>query len=464
MLCTKACLSKHFRWLRLQSRLAHTSGMPRIPRSSSFPPDISGGSVKAARTSPSLPRRRLLGGLALSAVVVPHAEAASSLLEPLSVEPWTRNPGAPILEHPYGLPSPREAGVVRRAARAWPVPGAASSLTPLADLHGAITPNGLVYERHHAGVPDIDPERHRLLIHGLVREPKLFTMDDLLRLPSESRVHFLECSGNTASEWKGPSGLPVQLTHGLLSCCEWTGVRLSTVIEAAGGLAGEDGQSPRWILAEGADAAAMTRSLPLDRVLDRALLVYAQNGERLRPENGYPLRLLVPGFEGNTNVKWLRRLRVVDAPLETREETSKYTNLLADGRARQFVFEMDAKSVITRPSPGHNLTARGYYPIVGLAWSGRGAIRRVEVSVDGGKTWDEARLDGPAADRALTRFHAGWVWNGEPAQILSRATDSTGYIQPTREALVAARGLNSNYHYNGIQQWRIGADGSVKNA
>ncbi|WP_248323429.1 sulfite dehydrogenase [Caballeronia sp. Sq4a] len=430
--------------------------MPRTPR-------ISSPSANTDRTaSPS--RRRMLRGLAVSAVVAPSANAASSLLQPLSVQPWTRTPGAPILEHPYGVPSPHEANVVRRAARAFPVPGQASSLTPLADLHGAITPNGLVYERHHAGVPDIDPDQHRLAIHGLVREPKLFTMDDLLRLPSESRVYFLECSGNTASEWKGPSGLPVQMTHGLLSCCEWTGVRLSTLIGAAGGLAASDGQTPRWMLAEGADAAAMTRSLPLDRILDRALVVYAQNGERLRPENGYPLRLVVPGFEGNTNVKWLRRLKFVDAPLETREETSKYTDPVANGQARQFVFEMDAKSVITRPSPGHRLTVHGYYPIIGLAWSGRGSIRKVEVSTDGGRSWQEAQLDGPPKDRALTRFHAGWVWNGEPAAILSRATDSTGYVQPTREALVAARGLNSYYHYNGIQQWRIGADGSVKNA
>jgi sulfane dehydrogenase subunit SoxC len=439
--------------------------MPRIPRFLINSAATSGTSAKPAHTSPAspaLPRRRILGGLALSAIMAPRAKAA--LLQPLAVEPWTRTPGAPVLDHPYGVPSQHEAGVVRREARAWPVPGAASSLTPLADLHGAITPNGLVYERHHAGVPDIDPDQHRLVVHGLVREPKLFTMDDLLRLPSESRVHFLECSGNTASEWKGPSGLPVQITHGLLSCCEWTGVRLSTLIEAAGGLATNDGHTPRWILAEGADAAAMTRSLPLDRVLDRAFVVYAQNGERLRPENGYPLRLLIPGFEGNTNVKWLRRLKLVDAPLETREETSKYTNLLADGRARQFVFEMDAKSVITRPSPGHQLTMHGYYPIVGLAWSGRGAIRQVDVSTDGGRTWQPAQLDGPAKDRALTSFHAGWVWNGEPAAILSRATDSTGYTQPTREALVEARGLNSYYHYNGIQQWRIGADGSVRNA
>ncbi|ACC76228.1 oxidoreductase molybdopterin binding (plasmid) [Paraburkholderia phymatum STM815] len=406
----------------------------------------------------------MLGGLAISALVAPNVKAAA-LLRPLSVEPWTQTPGAPILEHPYGQPSPREADVVRRAARAWPMPGAASSLTPLADLHGTITPNGLVYERHHAGVPDIDPDAHRLAVHGLVREPKLFTMDDLLRLPSESRIHFLECSGNTASEWKGPSGLPVQLTHGLLSCCEWTGVRLSTLLEATGGLAASaDARSPEWLLAEGADASSMTRSLPLDRILDRALVVYAQNGERLRPENGYPLRLIVPGFEGNTNIKWLRRLKIVDAPLETREETSKYTGLLPDGRARQFVFEMDAKSVITRPSAGHRLTVHGFYPIVGLAWSGRGAIRRVEVSTDGGKTWRDASLDEPARDRALTRFQSGWVWNGEPAAILSRATDSTGYVQPTRDALVQARGLDSVYHYNGIHSWRVDADGSVKNA
>jgi sulfane dehydrogenase subunit SoxC len=425
----------------------------------------SAGPSPSSGAAPASSRRRLLGGLALSAFVAPHVKAAPALLQPLSVEPWTRTPGAPILAHPYGVPSAYEAGVVRRAARAWPMPGAASSLTPLADLHGTLTPNGLVYERHHAGVPDIDPHAHRLVVHGLVGEPKLFTMDDLLRLPSESRVHFLECSGNTASEWSGPSGLPVQLTHGLLSCCEWTGVRLSTLLEAAGGVAAADtGRAPQWLLAEGADAAALTRSLPLERILDRALVVYAQNGERLRPENGYPLRLIVPGFEGNTNVKWLRRLKVVDAPLETREETSKYTSLLPDGRARQFVFEMDAKSVITRPSPGQQLTTHGYYPIVGLAWSGRGAIRQVEVSTDGGGSWQPARLDEPVRDRALTRFHAGWVWNGEPAVILSRATDSTGYVQPTREALVQARGLNTYYHYNAIQAWRIGADGGVANA
>ena len=415
--------------------------------------------MTSRKSSPSLSRRRLLGSLAAGGFAASQAGAAE-LLKPLEVAAWSKTPGAPILEHSYGVPSRYEADVVRRAAKAWPLPGAASSLTPLADLHGSITPNGLVYERHHAGVPDIDPSLHRLAIHGLVRNPKLFTMDDILRLPSESRIHFIECSGNTGNEWNGPSGMPVQLTHGLLSCCEWTGVRLSTLLEEVGGTTGGSG----WVLAEGADAAAMTRSLPLSRIADRALVVYAQNGERLRPENGYPLRLIVPGFEGNTNVKWLRRLKVVDAPLETREETSKYTNLLADGTARQFVFEMDAKSVITRPSPGHRLTTHGFYPISGLAWSGRGTIRQVEVSTDGGASWRTARLETPVRDRALTRFQADWHWTGEPASILSRATDSTGYVQPTREALVAARGLNSQYHYNAIQQWRIDAAGEVRNA
>jgi sulfane dehydrogenase subunit SoxC len=238
---------------------------------------------------PSRSRRRLLGGLAVGGLAATQAKAVE-LLQPLQVAPWSKTPGAPVIEHPYGVPSAHEADVVRRTAKPFPVPGAASAMTPLADLHGTITPNGLFYERIHGGVPDIDPGQHRLAIHGLVRTPKLFTMDDILRLPSESRIHFIECSGNTGNEWTGPSGMPVQLTHGLLSCCEWTGVRLSTLLDEVGGVSGKS----RWVLAEGADAAAMTRSLPLDRIGELALVVYAQNGERLRPENGYPLRLLVP--------------------------------------------------------------------------------------------------------------------------------------------------------------------------
>ncbi|PPK45522.1 sulfane dehydrogenase subunit SoxC [Trinickia symbiotica] len=439
-------------------------------------PSLSEPIDSQSESIPASPRRRrmireLAGGVAsgLAATLLPAcgawATGASEPIAPrspdapLAPDPWTLEPGSPLLSPPYGLPGPFEQDVIRRAARPPAMPGSGSSQTPLADLHGSITPNGLVYERHHAGVPRIDPDQHRLVVHGLVREPRIFTIDDLLRFPSESHVYFLECSGNTASEWKGPSGLPVQFTHGLLSCCEWTGVRLSTLLDETGLDA-----SAKWVLAEGADGAAMTRSLPLDRIAERALVVYAQNGERLRPENGYPLRLIVPGFEGNTNVKWLRRLKLMDAPEMTREETSKYTSLLPNGCARQFVFEMDAKSVITRPSPGHRLTTRGYYAVSGLAWSGRGRIRAVEVSADGGATWLAARLVGPVHDRALTRFEADWRWDGGPATLQSRTIDETGYVQPTREALVAARGLNSYYHYNGIQRWRIDANGEVRNA
>jgi sulfane dehydrogenase subunit SoxC len=408
-------------------------------------------------TSPR--RRRVLGGLgaaSLATVLLPRARAA---VAPLPVEPWSQQPGEPGLWHPYGLPSDFEKDVVRRISRPPAMPGATSTLTPLGNLFGAITPNGLVFERHHSGVPLIDPAQHRFVIHGLVKQAREFTLDDLMRFPSVSRVHFLECSGNTASEWKGPSGLPVQMTHGLLSCCEWTGVPLSTVLD-------EVGVAPeaKWFLAEGSDAAAMTRSIPLAKGLDDALLVYAQNGEHLRPENGYPLRLLLPGFEGNTNIKWLRRIKLAAEPFMTREETSKYTDLQADGLARQFVFEMDAKSVITRPSAGQHLGGPGFYPVSGLAWSGRGRITRVEVSMDGGRTWRDATLQGPVQSKAATRFEAGWHWDGAPADLQSRATDETGYVQPTRDALVAARGLNSYYHYNGIQNWQVAANGEIRNA
>ncbi|KIG07541.1 Sulfite oxidase [Burkholderia sp. MR1] len=412
---------------------------------------------------PSLPegRRDAMRKLAAGAAGALASGAAfrADAIAPLAVPAWTREPGAPLLSPAYGVPSSFEGDVIRRTARAPAMPGSGSSMTPLADLFGTLTPNGLVYERHHAGVPKIDPDQHRLVIHGLVREPRIFSMDDLVRLPSESHVYFLECSGNTRTEWKGPSGLPVQLTHGLLSCCEWTGVRLSTLLDEVG-----IDPSAQWLLAEGADGAAMTRSLPLDRIMERALVVYAQNGERLRAENGYPVRLIVPGFEGNTNIKWLRRLKLVREPEMTREETSKYTNLLPDGRARQFVFEMDAKSVIARPSAGHRLKERGYHAISGYAWSGRGRIRSVDVSTDGGKSWRAARLTSAVHDRALTRFEADWQWDGGPANLQSRATDETGYVQPTREALVAARGVNSEYHYNGIQNWRVDESGEVRNA
>jgi sulfane dehydrogenase subunit SoxC len=374
------------------------------------------------------------------------------------VPSWTREQGQPILSPAYGQPSPFEKDVIRRGVGSTPTQLSSWSFTPLQDLHGIITPSGLVFERHHAGVPAIDPDRHRLLLHGLVDRPLTFSMDDLMRFPSVSRIHFLECSGNGSAEWKAPKGAGIQQTHGLLSCCEWTGVPLAAVLDEAGIKGGA-----RWILAEGADAAAMTRSIPMDKALDDALLVYAQNGERLRPEQGYPLRLFLPGFEGNMSVKWLRRLKVGDEPFETREETAKYTDLMPDGTARQFTFHMEAKSVITSPSAGQALRGYGFREISGFAWSGRGSIRRVEVSLDEGRTWHEAALQPPVLSRALTRFRLPWRWNGERATVQSRAIDDTGYVQPTRAQLIAARGLNSYYHNNSIQSWRIEASGEVRN-
>jgi sulfane dehydrogenase subunit SoxC len=303
----------------------------------------------------------------------------------------------------------------------------------------------------------INPDRHRLLIHGLVERPLTFSMNDLMRFPSVTRTLFIECSGNSGKEWKGPIGKTVQDTHGLMSTSEWTGVPLATVLTEAG-----IKPDAAWVLAEGSDAAAMTRSLPLADVLKDTLLCYAQNGEMLRPEQGYPLRLVIPGWEGNTCIKWLRRLKLGTASFMTREETSRYTDLMPDGTARQFTFAMEAKSVITTPSGGQQIEP-GFVEIRGLAWSGHGLVKMVEISTDGGETWKAAQLQEPVLPQCHTRFRFGWRWNGEEAIIQSRCTDESGYIQPTRSALVAARGINSSYHYNAIQSWKVDRNGRVTN-
>ena len=328
----------------------------------------------------------------------------------------------------------------------------------MADLSGIITPSALHYERHHAGIPDIDPAAHRLLIHGDVARPLKFSIEDLKRLPQTHRICFIECSGHSYREWEGPGGDNVQQTHGLTSCSDWAGVRLATVLSEVG-----ISDSASWVIAEGADGAAMTRSIPLQKCLDDVLLAYSQNGEALRPEQGYPLRLVVPGYEGSISVKWLRRLKITDTPYYSREETSKYTDLMPDGKAREFSLTMEAKSVITTPSASQHVTAGQFNQIRGLAWSGRGKIARVEVSTDAGQTWQEAKLQGPVLPVCHTRFVFDWRWNGKATVIMSRCTDDTGYRQPTREALIARRGARSFYHYNAIQQWRIEADGSVHN-
>ncbi len=375
----------------------------------------------------------------------------------LPVPPSMRTPGSPVGARRYGEPSAFEGGVVRNVPPNLPQYISASSRTPLQDLDGIITPNGLFYERHHAGIPAIDPATHRLALHGLVKRPLVFTVDELRRFPSESRIHFLECAGNPS--YKKPFGKTASDIMGLVSCAEWTGVPLKTLLDEAGLLPGA-----RWVVAEGADASGMTRSIPLDKCLDDALIVYSQNGERLRPEQGYPVRLLLPGFEGNMSVKWLRRLKVVDAPVQSREETAKYTDLLPDGTARQFTFYMDAKSIITAPSGGQRIGRPGFVEIRGIAWSGRGRIERVDVSVDGGRNWSAAALQAPVLSRALTCFRFPWQWDGRPAVIQSRAVDETGYVQPTFTELLGARGENSFYHNNSVQPWRVAADGEVSNA
>jgi sulfane dehydrogenase subunit SoxC len=337
-------------------------------------------------------------------------------------------------------------------------PQATASFTPLRESQGIITASSLHFERHHSGVPDLDPAVHTLTIHGLVNRQLVFTLDELKRFPSVSRIFFIECSGNTSSEWRGASAPEVQRSHGLTSCSEWTGVWLSTLLR-------ECAVTPAatWILAEGADAARVARSIPIAKATKDVLVAYAQNGEPLRPEQGYPLRLIVPGCEGITNIKWLHRVKAIDQPAMTRWETSKYTDLLADGTSRIFTLEMEAKSIITRPSGGDRLPARGVYEISGLAWSGRGSIARVEITTDGGATWQAAELQTPVVPLAHTRFRMSWNWDGREALIASRAADDTGYLQPTLTDLVKARGLNSGYHNNAILPWKISATGVVSN-
>lgn len=358
----------------------------------------------------------------------------------------------------YGERSPYEKSV--RYFRDSLTPGTGASRAPLQDLYGIITPSALHFERHHAGVPQINPRQHELLIHGLVERPIVFSMKDLLRFPSISQICFIECAGNSGGEQAGQPGADPQRSHGLLSCSEWTGVPLKILLAEAGLK-----QKAGWLLAEGADASRLARSLPLSKALEDVLVAYGQNGEALRPEQGYPLRLVVPGWEGNVNIKWLGRIQVVDQPYMTRDEAASYTDLMPDGKARWFTFVMEAKSVITRPAGGQFLDGPGFYEITGLAWSGRGTIVRVEVSTDAGKTWEDASLNSPILPKAATRFSFPWWWDGRETSLQSRCSDNTGYIQPTRPELIAVRGVRAGpdgfNHYNGIKVWYVHRDGKV---
>jgi sulfane dehydrogenase subunit SoxC len=407
----------------------------------------------------TLLRTALAAGTTLTAFA-PYRDLRADAASGIRLQDWMTAPGRGAGSAPYGMPSRFESAVVRRLTEHTPTDLSSWSFTPLDRLTGMITPNGVVFERHHAGIPEIDPGRHRLAIHGLVERPLVLTMDDILRLPAVSRIHFLECAGNGYTEvLQMARSRTVQFSHGLLSGCEWTGVPLGVILDEAG-----IRPDARWVLAEGADAAAMARSIPIEKALDDTLLVYAQNGEMLRPEQGYPLRLLVPGWEGNLSIKWLRRLKLGTRPWHTRDETSKYTDLMPDGTVRQFTFVMEAKSVITRPSGGYRLAAHGRHEISGLAWSGRGRITAVDVSADGGRNWQRARLDEPVLPKALTRFRLPWRWDGVPALLQSRAIDETGYVQPTREQLIAVRGAKSEDHFNAIHTWRVSETGEVTNA
>lgn len=369
---------------------------------------------------------------------------------------WMLKPGEPFSN--YGQPSPHEKGVIRWIASNPAAPANGISWTPLHQLAGTVTPSGLHFERHHNGVPQIDPAQHRLLVHGLVTHPIFLDMSKLARYPMVSRFCFIECGGNSNAGWhEEPMQTQVGNMHGLVSCSEWTGVPLAVVLDEAG-LKPE----ARWLIAEGADAAAINVSIPVEKALDDALLALYQNGEHIRPENGYPLRLILPGFEGITNVKWLRRLEASDRPTMARNETAKYTELQPDGTARQFTFVMEAKSLITQPSPGHRLQGPGLYPISGLAWSGRGKITRVEVSADGGQTWAEADLQEPVLSKSFTRFRIPWRWDGGPHILQSRTTDETGYVQPARDRLIADRGRHGYFHYNAIVSWAVESDGSIR--
>ncbi len=431
--------------------------MARPKRSSPAP-----SAVEPAATNGLFDRRIFLrGGLAaLGAIggLAAGAPGTARAAGPPETPPWMQYPGAPFTT--YGGPAKYESKVMRTLIRSQPgTTGSGASRTPLEMLEGTITPSGLHFERHHSGVPDIDPEQHRLLVHGMVKRPLIFTMDALMRYPMRSRIHFMECSGNSQLMYGAtPPALHAGELHGLVSCSEWTGVPLRLLLEEAGA-----DPAASWLLAEGADAAAMSRSVPMAKAMDDALIALFQNGERLRPENGYPVRLFLPGYEGNMSVKWLRRIKVTATPTMTKDETSRYTDLQADGKSLMFTYPMGVKSVITRPSPGLTMPGPGLYEVSGIAWSGSGTITKVEVSADGGQTWTETTLSTPVLPRTLTRFRIPWKWNGGSAIVKSRATDSTGEMQPTRDKLVAEHGTNVVFHYNAIQAWSIAGNGEVTN-
>ena len=408
-------------------------------------------------------RRAFLGGAAaIGAGVVTSAAAQAQAADPLIVNPqdWAQSFGDGVDATPYGLPIEYEADVIRRNVE-WLTADTVSSInfTPIHALDGTITPQGCAFERHHSGAIDLKKSDYRLMINGLVDTPLVFTYEDLERFPRENHVYFCECAANTGMEWAGAQLNGAQFTHGMIHNMEYTGVPLRLLLQEAG-----YDSSGKWVFVEGADASSNGRSIPMEKALDDVLVAFKANGEALRKEHGYPVRLVVPGWEGNMWVKWIRRIEVTDEPVESREETSKYTDTLEDGTSRKWTWAMDAKSVVTSPSPQAPIThGQGPLVITGLAWSGNGAITRVDVSRDGGKTWETARLAKPGEKMALTRFYLDVDWDGSEMLLQSRAMDETGYVQPTKAQLREVRGLNSIYHNNCIQTWWVRENGEAEN-
>lgn len=409
-----------------------------------------------------LTRREMIAGSATALGAAALAGAAPSAAEPATGQSQPAQDVA-VPADPTKLQGLPTSPLGARSPFVKPVRGpqtgltVGSSYTPLQELTGPITPSDLHFERHHAGVPIIDPAKHRLMIHGLVERDVMLTLDDIKRFPQVTRTYFIECSGNGRAAFREPKPeMTAQRVAGMLSTSEWTGVPLATLFREVGVKA-----EASWFLAEGGDACLMTRSVPMAKAWDDALVAWAQNGEPLRPAQGYPLRLVLPGWEGNINVKWLRRLEVGTRPWRTRWETAKYTDPLPGNKAREFSFENDVKSVITSPSTPGRLASRGWHPVQGLAWSGRGRVTRVEVSIDGGRSWSDAELMGIALPKAAVRFQLMFDWTGREQVLLSRATDEAGFVQPTRTALIAARGAGTDYHFNQIVGWKVSRDGSV---
>jgi len=415
--------------------------------------------LEAAAGNGLLNRRHLLGlGLTgVGAAVANSALGADAGLK-LEIPAWSKQPGPGASA--YGSRSSYTENMQRAAGNPNPLyPGGGSSRSPLQDLQGTITPNSLHFERHHSGIPNIDPSQHKLVINGLVRQPLVFSYEDLLKYPMVSKIYFLECSGNSgALLGANPANGTAQSLHGLVSCAEWTGIPLSTLLDEAG-----VEPEATWVSAVGADAASMGRSVPLNKAMDDVLIALYQNGEPVRPEQGYPMRLFVPGWEGNISVKWLTQLKLTSEPSQFRDETSKYTDTLPDRTSLQFTYPMGTKSLITSPSGHMALNRQGVYQLTGIAWSGSGSIRRVEVSADGGRSWADALIESHQSDKALARFRIPWQWTGADAVLQSRATDSQGNVQPTRAAVLADRGNINFYHNHCIQSWAVNSAGEVRN-